>query len=155
LNSTLLGVWRHDTLGCGHRLHLNNAGAALMPRPVVDAMTSHLALEQEIGGYEAADQAADRIAEVYRRVAALVGAQARNIALVQSATTAFTQAMAAFDFMHGASWSSTGTFEPVDSARRFEQWEQPSALVLGLGESRRTITTARMRSTGSCRRCTT
>jgi selenocysteine lyase/cysteine desulfurase len=101
VQSTLLGEWRRDTPGCSHRLHLNNASAALMPRPVVDAMTGHLALEQEIGGYEAADQAADRIADVYRRVAALVGGQGRNIAIVQHATMAFTQAMAAFDFSPG------------------------------------------------------
>ena len=277
---TQLDEWRHDTPGCAHRLHLNNAGAALMPRAVVEAITGHLALEQEIGGYEAADRAADRIADVYRRVGALVGAPARNIAIVQHATMAFTQAMAAFDFgpgdrivtsqadyvshqifflalatrrgvevchaadgpdgsvdpadvrtlashprcrlvsicwmptnsglvqdvgavgevcqelgvpyfvdacqavgqrpidvaalgcdflaatarkflrgprgigflyvsdralaqglypstidMNGASWSSTGAFELVDSARRFEQWEQPHALVLGLGEA--------------------
>ena len=101
MESTRLSEWRRDTPGCAHRLHLNNAGAALMPRPVVDAMTAHLALEQDIGGYEAADRAADRIAEVYHRVAALVGGQARNIALVQSATMAVTQALAAFDFNPG------------------------------------------------------
>ena len=101
MESTLLNAWRRDTPACAHRLHLNNAGAALMPRAVVDAMTGHLALEQEIGGYEAADQAADRISDVYRRVAALIGAQARNIAIVQHATMAFTQAMAAFDFNPG------------------------------------------------------
>src|SRR5437870_10377900 len=97
----MLSEWRHDTPACARRLHLNNAGASLMPRPVVDAITGHLALEQEIGGYEAADQAAGRIADVYRRIAALIGARARNIAIVQSATMAFTQAMAAFDFNPG------------------------------------------------------
>jgi selenocysteine lyase/cysteine desulfurase len=99
--SALLSQWRRDTPGCSGRLHLNNAGAALMPRSVVEVTTAHLALEQTIGGYEAADQAADRIAEVYRRIAVLIGAQARNIAIVQHATMAFTQAMAAFDFNAG------------------------------------------------------
>ncbi|HEV2986262.1 MAG TPA: aminotransferase class V-fold PLP-dependent enzyme [Vicinamibacterales bacterium] len=101
MQSTLVNEWRRDTPACAHRLHLNNAGAALMPRAVVDAMTGHLALEQEMGGYEAADLAADRISDVYRRVAALIGGQARNIAIVQHATMAFTQAMAAFDFTPG------------------------------------------------------
>lgn len=72
-----------------------------MPRPVADAIAGHLALEQAIGGYEAADQAADRLSEARRRVAALVGAEARNIAIVQSATMAFTQAITAFDFSPG------------------------------------------------------
>jgi selenocysteine lyase/cysteine desulfurase len=96
-----LKEWRDDTPGCVHRVHLNNAGASLMPRPVTDAIWNHLALEQEIGGYEAADQAGDRVAEVYTVVAALIGAQARNIAIVEHATTAFTQALAAFDFEPG------------------------------------------------------
>src|SRR5436309_354000 len=35
---------RSDTPGCASRIHFNNAGAALMPRPVLDAMTEHLEL---------------------------------------------------------------------------------------------------------------
>ncbi len=93
--------WRDDTPECAHRVHLNNAGASLMPRPVADAIWGHLALEQEIGGYEAADRAADRVAEVYTDVAALIGARERNIAIVEHATTAFNQALAAFDFNPG------------------------------------------------------
>src|SRR5205823_2271693 len=96
-----LNEWREDTPGCAHRVHLNNAGASLMPRSVADAITAHLALEQAIGGYEAADGAADRIADVYSRVAELIGANVRNIAIVEHATTAFTQALSAFDFNPG------------------------------------------------------
>jgi selenocysteine lyase/cysteine desulfurase len=96
-----LTEWRRDTPACAHLVHLNNAGASLMPRPVADAVGAHLALEQEIGGYEAADHAADRIANVYRSVAALIGTHARNIAIVQHATMAFNQALLAFDFNPG------------------------------------------------------
>src|SRR5207245_11350701 len=50
--------WRADTPGpAGGRIHLNNAGASLMPRPVLETVTSHLQLEAEIGGYEAAESA--------------------------------------------------------------------------------------------------
>src|SRR5437016_371077 len=101
MQATSLTDWRQDTPACAHCLHLNNASASLMPRSVVEAMTAHLALEQEIGGYEAADRVADQIADVYQRLGTLVGAQARNIAIVQHATMAFTQAVAAFDFNPG------------------------------------------------------
>ena len=33
---------RRDTPGCEEVLHFNNAGASLMPQPVLDATVSHL-----------------------------------------------------------------------------------------------------------------
>jgi hypothetical protein len=42
--------WRDETPGCVHRNHLNNAGAALMPEPVIRAVGDHLDLEAHIGG---------------------------------------------------------------------------------------------------------
>ena len=55
----------------------------------VDAVTSRLARETAIGGYEAAGEAADRIADVYDVIGALIGARWEEIALVESATRAF------------------------------------------------------------------
>jgi selenocysteine lyase/cysteine desulfurase len=101
ITETMVDRWRQDTPACARVVHLNNAGASLMPTPVCDAISAHLTLEQHIGGYEAADRAANDIAAVYRSVAALVGASERNIAIVEHATAAFTQALAAFDFDAG------------------------------------------------------
>jgi len=69
-----------------------------MPQPVVDALTTYVLREAQIGGYEAADEAAMRVRETYELVGRLVGAPARNIALVENATVAFAQALSAFDF---------------------------------------------------------
>lgn len=76
LDVTLL---RADTLGVANVLHFNNAGAALPPRLVLDAVTSHLARETAIGGYEAATEAEGRIADVYGAVAVLIGVRPRSI----------------------------------------------------------------------------
>jgi selenocysteine lyase/cysteine desulfurase len=93
--------WRADTPGCERLVHLNNAGAALTPRSVRDTITAHLDLEQQLGGYEAADERATQVREAYAGIARLLGAEARNIALVQNSTVAFAQAISAFDFEPG------------------------------------------------------
>ena len=96
-----LARWRAETPGCAARVHLNNAGASLMPAVVKDAITGFLGRESLEGGYEAADAAAVEVAQVYAAIAALVGARPRNIAIVTSATHAFAQALSAFDFAAG------------------------------------------------------
>lgn len=98
---TEVARWRADTPGCAERIHLNNAGAALQPTAVLDAVTSYLQHEAMLGGYEAADEAADRIAECYAAIARLVGTRPRNIAVVENATVAVAQGLAAFDFRSG------------------------------------------------------
>ena len=75
---------RSDTPGVANVLHFNNAGSALPPRPVLDAVMSHLAREATIGGYEAAAESADRIADVYDAVATLIGARPDEIAVVET-----------------------------------------------------------------------
>jgi selenocysteine lyase/cysteine desulfurase len=92
-----LAAWREDTPGCAERLHLNNAGAALMPRPVLGAIVTHLGREGVLGGYEAADAAHAEIAAAYGSVARVIGARARNVAMVENATVAFAQALSAID----------------------------------------------------------
>jgi selenocysteine lyase/cysteine desulfurase len=97
----LLAQWREDTPGCAKRVHLNNAGAGLMPRSVLDTITSHLQREAVLGGYESSDEAGAAVDAAYASVAQLLGAQPRNIAVVENSTVAFFQALSAFHFQPG------------------------------------------------------
>src|SRR5690606_20452572 len=92
---------RADTPPCAERVHLNNAGAALMPEPVVRAVREHFELETRIGGYEAEDARRAEIDAAYDAIAGLVGADRRNIAFTESATAAFAQALTSIPFERG------------------------------------------------------
>ncbi|MBA3497194.1 MAG: aminotransferase class V-fold PLP-dependent enzyme [Gemmatimonadales bacterium] len=96
-----LARWRADTPGCERRIHLNSAGASLVPRPVRAAIDAHLDLEDEIGGYEAGEARPEALERVGEDVGRVVGAARRNIAFSQNSTTAFAQALGAFDFAAG------------------------------------------------------
>ncbi|TVR58385.1 MAG: aminotransferase class V-fold PLP-dependent enzyme, partial [Gemmatimonadales bacterium] len=74
---------------------------SLMPRPVLDAVMSHLVLESEVGGYEAEDLRADAIEKSYRAVESLIGAPQGSVAFVENATVAFSQALSAIPFRDG------------------------------------------------------
>src|SRR5215470_10009564 len=97
-NATSLERWRADTPGSAERIHLNNAGAALVTTAVAEAVAEHLALESRLGGYEAAESRTDQLQATYAALAQLVGARPRNIAVAPSSTIAFSQALSAFDF---------------------------------------------------------
>lgn len=96
-----LDAVRADTPGVLYRNHLNNAGAALMPAPVLAAVTDHLRREGEIGGYEAAAEAADRLATIHTNIATLIGASAKEIAITENATVAWQRAFQSMSFVPG------------------------------------------------------
>jgi selenocysteine lyase/cysteine desulfurase len=83
---------RRDTPACRDVLHFNNAGASLMPDPVVEAVLAHLDSERRIGGYEAERRAAGELASFYSELAALIGAEPSEIAYVENATRAWDMA---------------------------------------------------------------
>ncbi|MBT6095440.1 MAG: aminotransferase class V-fold PLP-dependent enzyme [Rhodospirillaceae bacterium] len=83
---------RAETPGCGHVLHFNNAGAGLMPSPVVDTVTAHLKLEAEIGGYEAADATKTAFENTYSALAKFLNCTTGEIALMENATVAWQAA---------------------------------------------------------------
>jgi cysteine desulfurase / selenocysteine lyase len=89
---------RQDTPATSRLAHFNNAGASLMPQPVVDAVVGHLQLEAEIGGYEAADQVADRLQAVYSTIGQLLGCGPDEIAVCESATRAWDMLFYALPF---------------------------------------------------------
>jgi cysteine desulfurase/selenocysteine lyase len=92
---------RADTPGAERLAHLNNAGAALPPTPVLDAVVEHLRREAEIGGYEAAAERIDRTEHAYDAIAALLGCRRDEIAVVENATRAWDMAVYALRFHPG------------------------------------------------------
>lgn len=92
---------RADTPGTRHVVHLNNAGASLMPTPVVEAITSYIALETERGGYEAAELRRDAIRGFYTATADLLNTTPHSIAATANATDAYARALSSIPFERG------------------------------------------------------
>ncbi len=81
--------------------HLLACGSALMPQPVIDAITDHIQLEAEIGGYEAHAARLPELEAVYDKAASHIGAKRGEIALVENATIAWRQAFYSFPLKSG------------------------------------------------------
>ena len=92
---------RTDTPGLKSVNHLLASGSALMPQPVIDAITDHIQLEARIGGYEAAADMAGPLEAVYADVARLINAKPQEIALLENATAAWCQAFYALPLKRG------------------------------------------------------
>ena len=83
---------RHETPGCKRIIHFNNAGAALPPVRVLETVIDHLRREAEIGGYEAAEEAEERIEALYHWGGQFLNCPPEDIAYCQSATHAWSLA---------------------------------------------------------------
>lgn len=92
---------RAETPGVKNGAHLLACGSALVASPVLDAVTDYLHLEAEVGGYEAAEDRASQLDDVYDSVANLIGAQRREVALMENATAAWCMAFYSTPFQPG------------------------------------------------------
>jgi selenocysteine lyase/cysteine desulfurase len=96
-----INAFRSETKGTRNVIHLNNAGAGLMPDVVTQSQLNHIELEAEIGGYESSALRASAIAEFYKESALLFNCKAANIAFTASATDAYTRALSSIPFKEG------------------------------------------------------
>ncbi|MCP4980793.1 MAG: aminotransferase class V-fold PLP-dependent enzyme [Gammaproteobacteria bacterium] len=92
---------RSDLVSDEGFVHLDNAGAALMPRCVLDTQLEHLRLEAEVGGYEAERLKGDQINAVYDSVARLINCQRDEVAIVENATVGWMMAFYSIQFEAG------------------------------------------------------
>lgn len=92
---------RRDTPTCAGQSFLDNAGSALPTTAVLETVIAHLRLEAEVGGYVAAELAADRIAAASTSAGALVGTTADHIALQNSATDGWNRALSSIPLEPG------------------------------------------------------
>ena len=81
--------------------HFNAAGSSLPPRTVLDAQVEHLQLESIAGGYEATEQRADALQRPYDALATLLNFSPSEIAITQSATSAWQMAFSSIAFQPG------------------------------------------------------
>ncbi|HET8845339.1 MAG TPA: aminotransferase class V-fold PLP-dependent enzyme, partial [Ktedonobacteraceae bacterium] len=92
---------RQETPGIAHVLHFNNAGSALPPQPVLDATIAYLQREAQIGGYEIAKEAHEALENAHQAAARLIGASREEIALAESADSAWNRAFYSIPFKPG------------------------------------------------------
>ncbi|GHO45265.1 aminotransferase class V-fold PLP-dependent enzyme [Ktedonospora formicarum] len=92
---------RQETPGSANVMHFNNAGASLMPEPVLTATLDHLRLEASIGGYEAAAQAQDSLEHAYDAIASLIHCSRDEVACIENATRAWDMAFYSLNFQPG------------------------------------------------------
>lgn len=96
-------VWafRNETTGCAQVIHLNNAGAALMPDVVTRSIVEHIELEAAIGGYEASALRTEAIEQFYIQAGRLLNCKPSEVAFTSSATDSYTRALSSIPFRKG------------------------------------------------------
>jgi len=101
MNLEDIARYRSETPGTQQVIHLNNAGAALTPSPVYHAVQEYLKSEYLIGGYETCEKYEEGFAFTKDAVARLISASSDEIALLESATTAWYKAFLGLNLKKG------------------------------------------------------
>lgn len=87
-----VGAARAATPGCSDGIFLLSAGSSLPTRTTLDAVVGHLRREADVGGYRAADEAQDLLRQGRSDLAALVGGEPSEVALVPSDSVGWVKA---------------------------------------------------------------
>ncbi|BDA50632.1 probable cysteine desulfurase [Coccomyxa sp. Obi] len=82
---------RRETPGTKNVTHFNNAGASLPIQEVLDVQNEYLEAEALYGGYEVVTQHSEQLQRPYDALASLLNCAPQNIAILQSATSAWAQ----------------------------------------------------------------
>jgi len=120
-----LRALRADSPSTAQLVHLNNAGAGLMPRPVLNVMLNYLEQEAAQGGYETAAARREEIGGFFTRLATLFGGRPDQYAFCSSATDAFNKALSSIPVQAGDVWLTTrhdytsNQIALLQAARRF------------------------------------
>jgi len=93
--------FRKETDGVKEVIHFNNAGSALPPNVVRDAVIQYTMEEATRGGYEIHSKRFEEIESTYDAIAQLINASREEIALVENATVAWNSAFQAIDWQDG------------------------------------------------------
>lgn len=92
---------RNETKGTNHVIHLNNAGASLIAAPVKMAVQEYQDYEELHGGYETERHFGKELKATYDSAANFINANPEEIALMESATTAWGAIFYSLPFSRG------------------------------------------------------
>lgn len=92
---------RQDTPSTSKYIHFNNAGSSLPPQQVIKKVIDYLKEESEFGGYEMAEKYTSELSQVYTHIANFINAKTPEIAITQSATSAWNAIFYAIDWQKG------------------------------------------------------
>jgi len=92
---------RNETLATTSLIHLNNAGASLIPDLVVEGVKKYIDYEAGHGGYETAVVYEAQLNQLYTEAARLIHCSDHEIAYTESATVAWQRAFHSIPFESG------------------------------------------------------